>query len=283
MSIASLRAQGWTSSGIRAQIDARRWQRIGRAVVLHNGPATTKQLRAAALIVLGRRAVLTSFTALDEQGLTAWVRDEIHVLVPRGARIRRPRELNLRVHYTDRWGDLALRRGGTCDAPAHAALVAASSFQSPRPACGVLAATVQQRLVMPSHLIGELGRASRLRHHKLLLAASHDIAQGAQALSEIDFAGLCRRNRLPQPTRQSVRVDRFGRRRYLDAEWLRKDGRPLAVEVDGALHLAAPRWWEDQLRQNELVIQGDMLLRFPSAVIRAEEPLVVDQLRRALL
>jgi len=54
-------------------------------------------------------------------------------------------------------------------------------------------------------------------------------------------------------------------------------------EVDVALHLLARQWWDDQLRQNELVIAGDMVLRFPSVVVRCEQTLVVDQLRRALL
>jgi very-short-patch-repair endonuclease len=60
------------------------------------------------------------------------------------------------------------------------------------------------------------------------------------------------------------------------------DGRRVVVEVDGALHLVPRRWWADQLRQNELVLHGDLVLRYPSAVVRCEPALVVDQLRRAL-
>jgi len=57
----------------------------------------------------------------------------------------------------------------------------------------------------------------------------------------------------------------------------------VVLEVDGALHLIARHWWDDQLRQNELAIVGDVVLRFPSVVVRCEQMLVVDQLRRALL
>lgn len=109
-----------------------------------------------------------------------------------------------------------------------------------------------------------------------------DIAQGAQALSEIDLVRLCRRNGLPQPRHQGVRVDRGGRRRYVDAEWISSSGRRVVAEVDGALHLAPRRWWDDQLRQNEFVITGDLVLRFPTVVLRHEELIVVDQLRRVL-
>jgi very-short-patch-repair endonuclease len=71
-------------------------------------------------------------------------------------------------------------------------------------------------------------------------------------------------------------------RRYLDAEWELPDGRVVAVEVDGALHLDPRRWADDQLRQNELVLGGIVVLRYPSVVVRLEPELVAAQLRRAL-
>ena len=76
--------------------------------------------------------------------------------------------------------------------------------------------------------------------------------------------------RLPVPLRQVVRVEPSGRRRYLDATWRR------------ALHLAPGTWWDDQLRQNELVLADELVLRYPSVVIRSEPALVARQLRRAL-
>lgn len=105
---------------------------------------------------------------------------------------------------------------------------------------------------------------------------------GAQALSEIDFIRLCRRAGLPAPVQQAVRIEPSGRRRYLDALWRRADGRLVAVEVDGAVHLAPRRWFADQLRQNELSLTGALVLRYPSVVIREEPKLVLDQLRRAV-
>jgi phage-related tail fiber protein len=109
-----------------------------------------------------------------------------------------------------------------------------------------------------------------------------DIQQGAHALTEIDFARLCRRNGLPEPIRQAIRHEGFGRRRYLDVEWRLADGRIVAVEVDGALHLSARQWVDDQVRQNEVVLGGTIVLRFPSVLVREEPGLVIAQLRRAL-
>jgi hypothetical protein len=39
-------------------------------------------------------------------------------------------------------------------------------------------------------------------------------------------------------------------------------------------------WWDDMSRQNELVIAGRPVLRYPSLTIRLEPQAVIDQLRR---
>lgn len=234
-----------------------------------------------ALVNHGPRSVLTSFTAAEQCGMTGWERDEIHVLVPAGARVVHAPWT--RTHYTGDWAAVRRHPVRPVHALAPALVTAAAGFSQPRPACGILAAGVQQRLVQPSALRCAIESTTRIRHRKLLLAAAGDIEQGAHALTEIDFVQLCRRYRLPQPTRQSVRVERSGRRRYLDAEWMRADGRRVVAEVDGAIHLVVSRWVGDQLRQNELVIAGDIVLRYPSVVVRTEHALVADQLQRALL
>jgi hypothetical protein len=162
-------------------------------------------------------------------------------------------------------------------------VIAAASLPKPRSACGLLAAVVQQGLARAEELRAAVDAVPNARHRRAMRAALDDIAQGSQSLSEIDFVRLCRRHGLPLPTRQAVRVDATGRRRYLDVEWRLPDGRVVAVEVDGALHLNARQWVDDQLRQNEVVLGGTVVLRFPSVVVREEPWLVVAQLRRALL
>lgn len=279
---AELIAAGCTRSRLQAQVDARRWQRVGRAVVMHNHEPTRAQRWRAAVLNCGPRAALTSFTRAEVAGLSGWTRDEIHVLVPVG--VAAPSVgLPIVVHRSTRWNDEQIDRIQRCQWLGPALVLAASSFTSARPACGLLAAAVQQRLIGAAELRRCVQRASRSRHRSTLLHALDDIAMGAQALSEIDFVALCRRHRLPVPTMQAVRVEPSGRRRYLDAEWCRRDGRRVGVEVDGAVHTASMRWFDDQLRQNELAIGGTIVLRFPSVVVRAEERVVADQLRRVLL
>ena len=279
---ASLRRRGVSRARIQAQIDARRWQRLGFAIVLHNGPLSQRQRWTIARLHAGPLAILTAFTAAQAFGLRGWERETVHVLAPGGTRLRRDCPVEVRLHLSSHWPDVPTRAGTIVHALPEALLRAAATFASARPACGILAAAVQQHLTRPVALRDALARAPRVRHRAALLAAVGDIAQGSAALSEIDFVRLCRSFGLPVPERQAVRRDSSGRRRYLDAAWRRADGRLVVVEVDGALHLAASRRWADQLRQNELTLSDAIVLRFPSVVVRTDPALVAAQLRRAL-
>ena len=279
----ALRLSGTRPEQIRAQLAAGRWRRWGYAIALHNGPLTREQRWFVARVHGGPQALLTAFTALEAFGLSGWQRDRVDLLTPAGARRNLGSPVPFQMHRVRTWDSVRRHRGAPVHRCADAALVAAASFTSPRPACGLLAAVVQQRLVKAADLRGSLERAPRLRHRALLRSAVNDIAQGADALSEIDFIRLCRRAGLPPPEQQTIRCERGGRRRYLDATWRRRDGRLLVVEVDGALHLEQQRWWNDQLRQNRIVLGDAVVLRFPSVIVRIQPELVAAQLRSGLL
>lgn len=278
----ALRLSGTSPDRIRAQLAAGRWRRWGYAIALHNGPLTREQRWFVARTHGGPQALLTAFTALEAYGLAGWHRDTVNLLMPRSARCNLGSPVPIQVHRVRTWSDVRRNRRAPVHACADAALVAAASFDSPRPACGLLAAVVQQHLVNAGKLRESLERALRLRHRALLRSAIEDIAQGADALSEIDFARLCRRAGLPPPEQQTIRRERGGRRRYLDATWRRRDGRLLVVEVDGALHLEQRRWWDDQLRQNRIVLGNAVVLRFPSVFVRTRPELVAAQVRAGL-
>jgi hypothetical protein len=276
-----LLAEGVSRGQLATQLAAGRWRRAGLAVVLHNGPLSPDQRGRVAQIHAGPQALFTAFTAAELLGLRGWTRNEIHLLAPAGTRMRAGCPVPVRLHLH---GNQPIRRAGptTIEALPDALLRAAATFASPRPGCGLLAASVQQKKATADQLADAIARAPRTRHRAPLRLAIADIAGGSEALSEIDFVRLCRRNGLPVPMQQLVRRERSGRRRYLDASWRRTDGKLIVVEVDGALHLAPRRWWDDQLRQNELALTDALVLRYPSVVIRSEEALIVAQLRRAL-
>ena len=278
---ADLAELGIGADRVDPQLVADRWRRAGTAIVLHNGPLTRAQHELVALINCGPHSVLTSFTAAARWGLRGWQRDAIHVLGPKGA--RNPHLPGVVLHRTGDWDGADLVPTRRLHRLAPSLVVAAASFARSRFACALFAAAVQQRLTTPGELCRALAAAPRTRHRAALLRAVDDIAQGAHALSEIDFVRLCARHGLPKPAHQAVRREPSGRRRYLDVEWQLPDGQRRAVEVDGAWHLAPRQWIDDQLRQNEVVIAGTPVLRFPSIVVRDEPEFVAAQLRRFLL
>ena len=281
--VGRLQKQGWSEAAIRAQLDAGRWQRLGYAIVRHNGPLSRRQIWTVGRLHGGPQALLTGFTAAEACGLIRWERDVVHLLVPAGTRLRSRSPVPVRLHHAREFDRAMAGAAAAVHRLPEALLRAAATFPHPRPACGLLAAAVQQRLLVPRDLAWALQQAPRQKHRSALRSAIDDIRQGSEALSEIDFVRLCRTHGLPAPHQQTVRCDVAGRRRYLDATWRRADGRLVVVEVDGALHLVATRWWDDQLRQNELTLADAIVLRFPSVIVRTEPTVVATQLRRALL
>jgi hypothetical protein len=129
----------------------------------------------------------------------------------------------------------------------------------------------------------ELRNAGPIRHVQLLRSLLGDIGGGGHTLAEIDLGPLARKAGLPQPRRQVLRREHSGKVRYLDVEFDLPDGTRLAIEVDGSVHREPITWWDDMSRQNEVMIGGQPMLRFPSFMIRMEPNRVVSDLRRIRL
>jgi hypothetical protein len=271
-----LRRRGIGHDVVAREVLAGRWQLLGpRVVVLHNGPITREQLEWAA--VLNSGGALAGVTGAASHGLVGYDAEQVHVVVPRGAHV--PRLDGVIVHESRRFDATAdchpLRRPRVVRVE-RAVVDAATWAPTDRRACALLAATVQQRLSTASRLQQQLSTMRRPWRGSLLFAVLGDIEGGAQALSELDFVSLCRRNGLPMPLQQAVRVDAHGRRRFLDARF-----RTFSAEVDGMIHLRPLDAWADAQRHNALLLVGERQLRFPSVVMRIDEPAVVADLRRA--
>ena len=91
-----------------------------------------------------------------------------------------------------------------------------------------------------------------------------DLCDGAHSLGELDFAAMCRRAGLPPPSRQVVRTGPGGRI-YLDVAW---EDIGLVVEIDGGHHALALNPVDDALRQNDVTLTGDVVLRIPVLGLR---------------
>jgi hypothetical protein len=284
VSRAQLRACGWTDSQVDHEIKYGRWHAPAWGVVaLQNAPLTYDQRLWLGVLHAGGSAVLTHLTSCRRGGLE-WKGDEdtIHVLTTKGDLVE-PIE-GFFFHQTRRPYGRWVRPvpSGPPRLPIeHSAVLAAERDRYVRRAVGLLAACVQQRLTTADRLIATAGQVRKLRHGAIFLPLLDDIAGGAQSFAEIDVGRLCARAGLAQPTRQAVRRDSDGRRRYLDCEWQLPDGRLVALEVDGSFHLQVGNWWSDMKRERAVVLSRTTVLRCATIELRLEAWEVMADLRRA--
>jgi very-short-patch-repair endonuclease len=255
---------GVTRSQVRANVRARRWRRVGsQSISLTTGALTRSAQEWAAVFEAGPRAFLDGVSSLVASGLRKFDDPTIRVSVPRGARVRRGKRLDIR--QTRRWhSDDIVGTGVPRSRPAVAAVRGALWARSDKQAALVMTMAVQQGLVDAQGLGVELLRIRRDRRRRFLHAVVLDLLQGVRALGEAEFRRMCRRRGLPDPSRQVVRKGRNGTY-YLDAVW---DEWGVVVEIDGIHHAWAQNLVADALRQNDVMLANARVLRLPLLGLR---------------
>jgi very-short-patch-repair endonuclease len=270
---------GVTRAQIRAYVRARRWRRVGsQSIAPRTGALTTAGQFWAATFEAGPRAQLDGVSSLIASGLTGFHSDRIRVSVPRGARVRRAKGLDIR--QTRRWDAADLVPAGVPrTSPPVAGIRAALWARSDRQAALVLTMTVQQGLATAEALGREALRIRRDRRRRLLHEVILDLAGGVRSLGELDFARECRRRGLPEPSRQVVRKGPNGRY-YLDVAW-KEWG--VVIEIDGIQHSWAMHVVDDALRQNDVTLQDAVVLRLPLLGFRVAKDAFFSQVEEALM
>ena len=251
-------------------------------VALQNAPLTYDQRLWLGVLHAGVGSALTHLTAVRCAGLQWHGDDTIDVMTPKGDLVD-PLD-GFFFHQTrrpyQRW--MQPTASGPPRLPLeYAALLTAERDRRLRRAIGLLAACVQQGLTTADRLILIKPQIRKLRHGHEFELALGDIAGGAQSFAEIDIGHLCEEAGLAAPTRQTVRLDVDGRRRYLDCEWELKDGGVVVLEVDGSFHLQVGNWWRDMKRERAVVLSKSTVLRCASVELRLEPWSVLEDLRRA--
>jgi hypothetical protein len=243
-------------------------------VVIGSGTLTTAARHWHAVWESGSGAVLDGAAALVASGLVGFTPARIDVSLPRNNRRHAVpgvvRHLRSTMPPTLAVGIPRVR-------PEWATIHAAQWAVSDRQAALLLCLPVQQRLVPPERVLQAWHASARGRKHALLDVLVRDVCDGAHSLGELDFAGLCRGRGLPEPSRQEVRRLPSGRV-YLDTGW---DDIALVVEIDGGHHALALNPIDDALRQNDVVLSGDRVLRIPVLGLRLMPRAFMDQVVRA--
>ncbi|HSP38554.1 MAG TPA: type IV toxin-antitoxin system AbiEi family antitoxin domain-containing protein [Frankiaceae bacterium] len=264
---------GWTSHALRAQVAARRWQRIHRGVYFTStGSASYEQKVWAGVLYAGPGAVAARETAL-------WLYDRkqsaptvVHIAVPRSRNARA--QPGLRIHRTSVASeDLQTEACPPRVRLEHAVLHAAGAAPDEDSAVAVLASAVQRRLTTGPRLAAALDRYPRIRRRSLLRDVLQMCEAGAHSLIEVRHEQIRRGHGLPDPKRQ---IDHDGA--VVDVDY---DG--LVVELDGRLgHFTSKDWWKDMLRDDLHTAAGRAVLRFPGFLLLTQ-PAVVAHVEAAAL
>lgn len=260
---------GLSRAELRWHIQVGRWQTFGaHCVVTHNGPLDERVRHWVAVIEGGPRALIDGESSMVLGGLKNYEPARIRVSVPRGARIRhRGAPIKVNIRQTRRWR--ASDRDAKSSGPprtrfALATVRAAMWAVSDRQASLLMLMAVQQGLTTPDRLAVELldvrwDRRLGLMHRVLL-----EMVGGIRSLGELDFVEGCRTRGLPEPEAQSLCRAANGTY-YLDFRWPRYR---VVVEVDGIHHTWLSEVVADALRQNQVVLEGDTVLRLPVIGLR---------------
>lgn len=255
---------GVSRGQIRANLAAGRWRRWRtQCVAVHTGELSVTGGLWAAVLEAGPRAVLDGASSLTASGLKGFDEESIRISVPKSARRRRGRGIN--VHQTRRYrvADLA-PSGVPRTKPEVAAVHGALWARSDKQAVLLMTMTVQQGLTTPEHLGVAALRIRRDRRRQLIHTTVLDLLDGVRSISEHEFARACRERGIPEPSRQVRRKTKDGRY-FLDVYW---DKWGVVVEIDGIQHGWVQNAVPDALRQNQVTLTEDLVLRLPLLGLR---------------
>ena len=267
---------------VRAEVRAGRWHRLGPQTLFVLDAATSPDPDLArrwwAVLEVGGQAAIDGVTALQHAGLRNFEHPEIQVSVFKSGCYQRPKGVRVYETRRRRREDLVVP-GLPRTRPAVAAVRAALWARTNRQAGLVLIMTAQQRIATVADISVALDAVRRHQRRRFLRAVLADIADGVQSMGELDFARLCRSAGLPEPDRQVVRRGPRGRA-YLDAYW---DEWGVVVEIEGIHHEWESNQVGDTLRQNELTLRSDAVLRVPVVGLRDQAGPYLEQLRTLLI
>jgi hypothetical protein len=278
LTLGRLGGLGYDHAAVRRELLNQRWTRLGtHTVALHTGVVGPAALRWRAVWEVAEGvALVDGVSALLAAGLAGYTDDVVHVSVPRGAQC--PRVAGVRIHRVTRRPGEAVVGGLPRTRVEVAALRGAAWATSDRQAALVLCMVVQQRLTTGTRLLSALPVVRNRGRRPFVRRVLRDIADGAQSLGELDFAAICRRHGVPPPDRQVLHRTARGRV-YLDARW---SGRCLVVEIDGAGHRVGLAVTDDNLRQNEVSLERNVVLRIDLVGLRVNEREFMQQVCRGL-
>jgi hypothetical protein len=246
---------GLSRKAVAHRLETGWWQQLERGVYLTtNGEPSWRARAVAALLLVGRGAVLTLVGAAHLHGLEETTPGFVVVGVPPDRRVR-SREL-IRVRQRD-LPRTAVVDGITVTSVEDTVLDLAET-RALDGAVGLAARAVRLRRTTADRLARVLRCRDEHRWRDALLLALGDIRTGAESTLEVGFiAGVVRGHGLPEPFMQVPDAVAGGRVRR-DFEWAEYQ---LIAEVDGELGHAGEGMRRDRARDRRSARTGRLTVR----------------------
>ena len=267
-----------TRGQIRANIVAGRWRPVrSQAVAIHTGELTVQGEQWAGVLEAGPRAALDGASGLIASGLRGFDEEALRISIPRNARRRRGKGLN--IHQTRRYRTTDLSASGVPRTKPHVAAVHGALWaRSDKQAVLLMTMAVQQGLTTAERLGEAALRIRRDKRRLLIQMTILDLLDGVRSISEHEFARECRDRGIPEPSRQVRRRTRDGRY-FLDVYW---EEWGVVVEIDGIQHGWVQNVISDALRHNDVTLSDALVLRLPLLGLRVAADDFFEQISEAL-
>lgn len=276
--------RGVSRKSLRSRVASGRLVLIDHDVFLIAGATLTWQGKVlAAILSAGEGAVASHRSAAALWGLDGYGRGTPEITVPRGRRFRRR---DVRVHSStdlDRSGRRTRERIPVTD-PSRTLLDLARRTRDDR----LLAAIESARglgLTSWTELLATLARHARrgrpgIRRLRRVIAANIHRDEVTDSALELLALALFREHGLPEPVLHHRLVTEDG---HLLAEIdLAYPDLRIAIELDGSVHRERAVFERDRPRQNRIVLEGWIVLRFTWADVTERPDEVIAAVRGAI-
>lgn len=276
--------RGISRKSLRSRVASGRLVRVDHDVFLIAGAPLTWQGKVlVAILGAGHGALASHRTAAALWGFDGYGRGVPEITVPRGQRFRRR---DVRVHSStdlDRSGRRTRERIPVTD-PSRTLLDLARRTRDDR----LLAAIESARtlgLTSWTELLATLVRHARrgrpgVRRLRRVIAANIHRDEVTDSALELLALALFREHGLPEPVLHHRLVDEGGR--LLAEIDLAYPELRIAIELDGSVHRERAVFEKDRPRQNRIVLEGWIILRFTWADVTERPDEVIAAVRRAL-
>lgn len=283
VSLADVRAAGGSYAGASRRVRSGRWLQVDVSVYRLNGlPVTWESRVLTPLLAIGSPAMASHFAAAALHGIGGYGRGVPEVSIPRGFEHRRTR---VRIHTStdlDRAEPITL--DGIPTTGISRTILDIGRRVSDQSVLGAIEwCRRQQRADWPDFIRTLLQHARRgrpgIQRLRRVILGNVDRREITDSDFELLVLALIAEFGLPTPV---LHHKVFDGDRFVAEVDLAYPHLKVAIELDGKVHLDESVWQKDLPRQNDLVLEGWVVLRFTWERFSTRPEQVIKEIRTAL-